>query len=285
MPPNNQPINNAQVPQSDGNNQSMGQFMHSNPQQNEVQQNSKKTNDKLKPKNEYSSQNTLLLSEIRENMVIMTDGSFRSVVVCQPINFDLMSPAEREAVEYSYQNFLNSLNYPIQILIRSQRVDIGPYIEKLIDVRNSSDNMLLNVLMDDYIYFIDVLSQEANIMNKAFFIVVPYFPEGELNTPLDQGKSLFKTIFGKKSPEVIKIDNVTYDRAQTELKNRIDAVMSGLFQIGIKSVQLNTKELGELYYNFYNPDTAIREPLGNFNETASTYIRKEPTNPQGGGNV
>lgn len=234
------------------------------------------------PKNPYSSQNTLLLSEVRENMVVMTDGTFRAVVACQPINFDLMSSTERESVEYAYQSFLNSLSHPIQILVRSQRVDLAPYIDKLVNIRNNNDNMLLGVLMDDYINFIDILSQEANIMDKSFFIVIPYFPQGELNTPLDQSKSFFKTLFSTAPPSVVKIDNQTYDQAKTEIGNRVDSVTAGLFQIGIKSVQLNTKELGELYYNFYNPDTALREPLGNFNDTASTYVRKSvhPSPPQ-----
>ena len=82
-----------------------------------------------------STQATLLISELRDNMVIMKDGSFRAVVACRSINFDLMSDVEREAVEYSYQNFLNSLKFTTQILIRSQRVDIGPYLERLSEIR------------------------------------------------------------------------------------------------------------------------------------------------------
>ena len=122
-----------------------------------------------------STQSSLLISELRDNVAIMKDGSFRAVVACKSINFDLMSDAEREGVEYSYQNFLNSLKFTTQILIRSQKVDIGPYIERLSEIRRNNDNMLLGVLMDDYINFIDVLSQEANIMDKAFFVVVPYY--------------------------------------------------------------------------------------------------------------
>ena len=106
-----------------------------------------------------STQSTLLISELRDNVVIMKDGSFRAVVACKSINFDLMSDAEREAVEFSYQQFLNSLRFTTQILVRSQRVDIGPYIEKLSEIRRNNDNMLLSVLMDDYINFIDILSQ------------------------------------------------------------------------------------------------------------------------------
>ena len=227
-----------------------------------------------KPSNPNSTQNTLLISEIRDNLVIMKDGSFRAVVACQSINFDLMSSREREGVEYSYQNFLNSLYFPVQILIRSQRVDIGPYIDRLVQIRRSQDNMLLNVLMDDYINFIDTLSQEANIMDKSFFIVIPYFPAGDLSNVKDQAKGFFGKIFAKQQNGPTKIDQATYEKAVDEIKNRVDAVTSGLFQMGVKSVQLTTKELGELYYNFYNPDTAVREPLGNFENTTSTYVKK-----------
>lgn len=224
--------------------------------------------------NPNTTQNSLLVSEIREGMAIMSDGSFRAVVACKSINFDLMSSREREGVEYSYQNFLNALYFPVQIFIRSQRVDIGPYLDRLANIRRSQDNMLLNVLMDDYISFIDVLSQEANIMDKSFFIVIPYYQSGDLNNVVEQGKGFFSKLFAKTPTTATKIDKVTYDKAKDEIKNRVDSVMSGLFQIGIKSVQLNTKELGELYYNMYNPDTAVREPLGDFENVTSMYVAK-----------
>ncbi len=226
-----------------------------------------------KPRNPNSTQNSLLLSEVRDNMVIMADGSFRAVVACRSINFDLMSDREREGIEYSYQNFLNSLNFPVQILVRSQRVDIGPYIDRLVDLRKKQDNMLLNVLMDDYINFIDILSQEANIMEKSFFVVVPFHPQGDISNVVEQSKSFLGKLFAKQKV-VAKIDAATYEKAKTEIKNRVDTVMSGLFQIGVHSAQLNTKELGELYYNFYNPDTALREPLGDFSNATSVFVRK-----------
>lgn len=227
----------------------------------------------IKSKNPNSTQNSLLLSEIRDNMVIMADGSFRAIVACKSINFDLMSSREREGVEYSYQNFLNALNHPVQILIRSQRIDIGPYIDRLIQIRRNQDNMLLNVLMDDYINFIDILSQEANIMDKSFFIAVPYYPQGDLSNLVEQSKGFFGKLFTKPNA-ITKIDTETYEKAKIEIKNRVDAVMAGLFQIGVQSVQLNTKELGEMYYNFYNPDTAVREPLGDFENTTALFVKK-----------
>ena len=221
-----------------------------------------------------STQSTLLISELRDNVVIMKDGSFRAVVACKSINFDLMSDAEREGVEFSYQQFLNSLKFTTQILVRSQRVDIGPYIEKLSEIRRNNDNMLLGVLMDDYINFIDILSQEANIMDKSFFIIIPYYSSPDAEKVLNQTKNFFKSFSKSKGPEVTRIDRATYDKALDELTNRVDSVMSGLFQIGIQSVRLKTKELAELYYNFNNPDTAVREPLVDFSKLATMYVKK-----------
>ena len=224
-----------------------------------------------------STQNTLLFSEMRENMIIMSDGSFRAVIECESINFDLMSSREREGIEFSYQNFINSLYFPIQILVRSRRVDIGPYLDRLADIRRNQDNMLLNVLMDDYMDFIDVLAQEANIMDKSFYVVVPYYPAGEENAFKQQTKGLFSSFFsGKKEATVTKIDQVTYTKAKDEIKNRIDSVMSGLFQIGVKSWQLSTRQLGELFYTSYNPDTSSRESLSEIDpsELTTTYVTK-----------
>lgn len=226
------------------------------------------------PDNPISTQSTLLISELRDGLVIMKDGSFRAVIACQSINFDLMSENEREGAEYAYQDFLNSLNFTTQILIRSQRVDIGPYIERLTEIRKNNDNMLLGVLMDDYIDFIDRLSQEANIMDKSFFIVIPYYTSAEAEKVMTQTRNFFSDISKKKTPEVFKIDRATYDKAITEINNRVETVMSGLFKMGVRAVRLNTRELGALYYNFNNPDTAVREPLVDFTKLATTYVKK-----------
>lgn len=275
MPPNNQqPMNGQQLPpQQMANPQTLPQT----PQQlNPEQQAAAKTKAAAKKANTNSTQNSLLISEIREGMVIMNDGSFRAIVTCESINFDLMSSREREGVEFSYQNFLNALYFPIQIFIRSQRVDIGPYLDRLVGIRRSQDNMLLNVLMDDYIDFVDALSQDANIMDKSFYIVVPYFPAGELDLKnvKGQAKGLFGSIFSQPKTTATKIDSVTYQKAKDEIKNRVDSVINGLFQIGVQCQQLQTRDLGRLYYNVYNPDTAVREPLGNFQDVTATFVKK-----------
>ena len=228
----------------------------------------------VQPRNPNSTQNTLLISELRDGMVIMNDGSFRAVVSCRSINFDLMSAREREGIEFSYQSFLNSLYFPIQIFVRSERVDIGPYIERLAKIRRGQDNMLLGVMMDDYINFIDVLSQETNIMDKSFYIVIPYFTVGDVNAIVTSGKNIFSALLSPAKQQRIQIDKASYDKAKEELSNRVNAVLSGIFQMGIQGAQLNTKQLGELYYNAYNPDTAVREPLVDFENFTGTYVDK-----------
>jgi hypothetical protein len=255
MPPNNQiPVQPQSAPQQNGAPFPTPQMQAQQP-------------------NPSSAQNSLQFAEIRDNMAIMTDGSFRAIVACQSINFDLMSSREREGVEYAYQNFLNSLKHPVQILVRSQRVDIAPYIDKLAALRRDEDNMLLTVLMDDYINFIDVLAQEANIMDKSFYIVIPFFPEGDLANLKAQAKGFFGKLFAKPAT-VTTIDTQSYEKAQTEINNRTEGVISGLFAMGVHSVRLSTTEISELYYNSYNPDTAIREPLRNFHQVTSLYTRK-----------
>lgn len=238
-----------------------------------------------KTRNPNSAQNTLLISEIREGMLIMNDGSFRGVVSCESINFDLMSEREREGIEFSYQGFLNSLYFPVQIFIRSERVDIGPYLEKLIELRRGEDNMLLGMLMEDYVGFIDSLSRETNIMDKHFYVVVPYFSSGDLGALAAASKSIFTAFTKPQEQQHIKIDQLTYQKAKEELGNRLNAVTSGLYQMGIKANQLSTNELSALYYNAYNPDTAIREPLTDPSSIIGTYVKKAagpaPTIPGG----
>lgn len=226
--------------------------------------------------NPNSTQNTLQIAEIRDGIVIMSDGSFRSVVMVKSINFDLMSMQEQEAVEYTYQSFLNSLYFPIQIFIRSQRVDLQPYIEKLDKIRTEHDNMLLALLMEDYIGYIDALSQQTNIMDKRFYVVVPYFPQLEVQKAITQSKNFFSGVaglFNQKEQHVV-INEADLEKAKTELRNRVQSTLSGLMQCGVQGLPLDTHELIELYYDTYNPDTATRQPLKNFGELTEDIITK-----------
>jgi hypothetical protein len=226
--------------------------------------------------NPNSTQNMLQIAEIRDGIVIMNDGSFRSVVMVKSINFDLMSRNEQEAVEFNYQNFLNSLYFPIQIFIRSQKVDIAPYIEKLDKIRSEHDNMLLALLMDDYIGYITALAQQTNIMDKKFYVVVPFFPHVDVQKALTQSKNFvtgFMDLFSSREQHVV-INEEDLEKAKSELRTRVQTVLSGLLQANIQGLPLDTQELIELFYDTYNPDTATRQQLKNFGTMTADVITK-----------
>lgn len=226
--------------------------------------------------NPNSTQNMLQIAEIRDGIVIMSDGSFRSVVMVKSINFDLMSPQEQEAVESGYQSFLNSLYFPVQIFIRSQKVDLQPYIDKLDKIRTEHDNMLLALLMEDYITYIDSLAQQTNIMDKKFYVVIPFFPVVDVQKALTQSKNFISgvaALFGNQERHVV-INEAELENAKSELRNRVQAVLNGFLQCGIQGLPLDTQELIELYYDTYNPDTATRQQLKNFNDLSADIITK-----------
>lgn len=230
------------------------------------------------PANPNSTQNALQISEVRDGIVIMNDGSFRAVVMCKSINFDLMSPQEREAVEFSYQGFLNSLYFPVQIFVRSQKVDLRPYLDRMDKIRTEEENMLLGLLMEDYIAFLTDISQQTNIMDKKFYVVIKY-PDinQDVRKAIKQSAGFFTglgELMRPGKPAKVVINEATLETAKTELRNRVQAVMQGLAQAGIQSLPLDTEELIELYYDVYNPDTATRQQIKNFSDLTAPIITK-----------
>lgn len=230
------------------------------------------------PPNPNSTQNSLHISEIRDGIVILNDGSFRAVVMCKSINFDLMSPEEREAVEFSYQGFLNSLHFPIQIFIRSQKIDLGPYLEKLNNTRSQQGNMLLAMLMEDYIGFLAEISQQTNIMDKKFYVVISYpDPDENIKSAFKQSKGFFSgltELFGGSKPPHVVIDEAALEKAKTELRNRVQTILQGLQDCGVQSLPLDTQELIALYYDAYNPDTASRQQLKSFDDLEAPVVTR-----------
>jgi len=223
--------------------------------------------------NPNSTQNTLLISEIRDGIMIMNDGTFRAVIYTKSVNFDLMSPMEREGIEAAYQSFINSLYFDIQIYIRSQKIDMRPYLERLTTMKEQQDNMLLSVLMEDYIYFIDDLVSRANIMDKNFYIIVSYASPLSANKVVGSGKKFFGNVFGSSQP-IVTINEADLTQAKTELGNRVQAAMNGLTQMGLQAVPLDTQELIELFYDAYNPDTATRQHLTTVSDLETPVVTK-----------
>lgn len=230
------------------------------------------------PINPNSTQNNLQIGEIRDGIAIMNDGTFRTVIMCKAINFDLMSPQEREAVEFSYQGFLNSLYFPIQVFIRSQKVDLRPYLEKLNKLRSTQESMLLALLIDDYITYLADISQQTNIMDKKFYVIISY-PDlnKDVRNTLKQSTGFFTGVmdlFGKSKTPHITINEAVLEEAKTELRNRVQACMQGLLQCGVQSLPLDTEELIELFYDAYNPDTATHQHLVNFENLTEPVVSK-----------
>ena len=218
-----------------------------------------------------STQNSLLISEIKDGVVIMRDGSLRAVILGSAINFDLMSTQEQNAVEFAYQGFLNSLHFPIQISIRSRKIDLDGYIEKLQTMQTEQSNQLLALLMEDYIANIRALVEEVNIMDKQFYIVVPYFP------PANEVKSknvLTSLVAAFTPTPVVTVNETDFNEYKKELSQRVALVSSGLTQMGIRAIALNTQELIDLYYSWYNPDTAVNEKLIDASQLQTAAVTK-----------
>lgn len=227
-----------------------------------------------------STQNSILISEIRDGIVIMRDGSLRGVILSSAINFDLMSRQEQDAVEYAFQGFLNSLHFPIQIVVRSQKIDLDDYLEKLQALRAEQSNELLGFLMDDYLANIRGLVEEVNIMDKQFYVVVPYFP------PLSTVKNgnIATNIRRALSPRpVITVSDEEFKQYKTELGQRVALVSGGMAQMGIRAASLNSQELIDLYYSIYNPDTAQSQKLIDSGQLQTAVVTKgegnAPHNP------
>lgn len=227
----------------------------------------------VQQQNPNSTQNSLAIAEIRDGIVIMSDGSFRSVVLAKSINYDLMSQQEQEAVEYAYQGFINSLYFDLQIVIKSRKIDMRPYLQRLQRTHDQLDNMLLAMLMEDYIYFISDLVSESNIMSKQFYLVIPFHPEVSGKQVVQDSKKLFSGIFDKKK-NVVHINEADLQKAKGELKNRVGAVLDGLQQMGVQGAPLDTQELIELYYTTYNPDTAPQQALSDNSTIGVPVIKK-----------
>lgn len=204
----------------------------------------------------HSTQNSLLISEIKDGVVVLKDGTMRAVILASAINFDLMSRQEQDGVEYSYQSFLNSLHFPIQIVVRSQKIDLDRYLEKLSELKAGQDNDLLALLMEDYIANIKSLLDEVNIMDKQFYVVVPFYPP--IITKTSFFDSLKTTLAGQR---VITVTEADFNQYKTELTQRVALVASGLNQMGIRAIPLNSQELIDLYYSTYNPDVAANQKL------------------------
>ena len=195
-----------------------------------------------------NSQDFVPIKEIREGIILMKDGSLRSVIMTSSVNFALKSSDEQEAIIMQFQNFLNSLNFSIQIFMESRRLDIRPYIALLENVIKEQRNDLLRIQTREYITFIKTFTEQVNIMNKSFFVVVSYEPS------IAQGKAGAVTGFftGKKQDKTSQAKD-DFEENRSQLEERVQVVIQGLTRMGVRSIPLGTEEVIELYYKLFNP--------------------------------
>lgn len=195
-----------------------------------------------------SMQEYLDVSEIKDGVVVLKDGSLHMVLAVSSINFDLKSDTEQEAIIFAYQRFLNSLDFPIQILVMTRKFDIKPYIHTLERKKETERNVLMRNQIDDYVLFMKELVSVSNIMSKLFYVVVPFYiiesdKQGLMNR-------ISSTIQPKK---VILEKREEFETYKNQLLQRVDEIRESLSGTGIRMVPLKTQELIELYYNCYNP--------------------------------
>ena len=211
-----------------------------------------------------STQQFLDIEQIKDGAVILKNGSLRSVLMVSSINFDLKSSEEQDAIIQYYQNFLNSLDFPIQIFITSRKVNLSNYIEKLEAKAREQVNELLQLQMEDYIKFISSIGNMSNIVNKNFYIVVPFAPVENTKNSL---KDSFLDLFSPRKSKPIE-EKKEFEIYKDQLFQRVEYIQYGLNGIGVRMVPLNTQELIELYYSLYNPSAIERLGIAPVEEMA-----------------
>lgn len=227
-----------------------------------------------------STQQAVNIAGIKDGIAILKDGGYRIVMSVSAVNFALKSEQEQNSLIFQYQSFLNSLHFPIEIVMRSKRLDLSPYLKKITDLAAKQENELLKIQTEDYIDFVTKLIELANIMKKNFYVAIPFQPTSLQNT------SFINKIFKKeKTVTELRITESEFKRNSDELKQRASVVASGLGGMGLHCVQLNTEEIIELFYQIYNPEEANKERITDVDELSAPVIIAESEKPADAGKI
>ena len=203
-----------------------------------------------------SAQAHLSIAEVKENTVVLKDGTLRSVLLVSSINFSLKSEDEQNAIVSAYVSFLNSIDFPLQIVVQSRRLQIQPYLDSLAKREREMTNELLRVQIADYRSFVQELVDIGQIMTKRFYVVVGYNPIS------NKKKSFWSRAKEVTRPaSAVRLKEKHFLERKKDLDSRVHHVTTGLESIGLSVVALDTQALIELYYSTYNPDIAFSEQL------------------------
>ncbi|MDO8624330.1 MAG: hypothetical protein Q7R54_03155 [bacterium] len=187
------------------------------------------------------------VKEIRSGVIILKDGGYRGVLMCSSVNFGLKSADEQRAIIGGFQTFLNTLDFSIQILVNSRRMDIRPYLALLESKMAAQKTELMRIQLHEYLEFVRTFAGESNIMSKTFYIIVPY--AGSASANVARAVSLFSR--SKSSPS--EATQISFEEARVQLEQRLALVAGGLSGTGVRAVHLGTEEVIELLYRSFNP--------------------------------
>jgi len=217
-----------------------------------------------------ATQSILPIVDIKDNIVITETGEMKVVLKTNGINFDLYDDKEKQQIIFAFQTFLNSLDFPIQILIQSRPVNIDPYIQKLRELSIRQPSEALKIETYEYIRFIEDLSKLGTLMDKFFYVIINYMP------PVQSPQTIWQKLASllKPKPQIVVIHN--FEKAKREIFERVKVVASNLSGLGLEVVQLTTPELIELFFSSYNPGSRLRsgevlEEIQNLLTTSSPY--------------
>ena len=205
-----------------------------------------------------SSQEFIAIESVRDGVIVLKKNEgLRAVLMVSSLNFALKSEVEQDALVSQYENFLNSLDFPLQLAVQSRRLNIHPYLESLSQRQGEETNDLLKIQIGEYMEFVKTFVEMSHIVSKTFFAVVPFQPSVAERSGVFKSLSLLWGSSGKKAGSG---DEDEFDKFKNQLMQRVDAVSLGLRRLGLRVALLNTEELIELFYGLYNPTEAARAP-------------------------
>lgn len=216
-----------------------------------------------KTKKTAAAQDFVPIKEVRGGVMVLKDGTLCGVLLASSINFALKSDDEQDATILQFQNFLNSLDFSIQLFVQSRKLDIRPYVALMEERFTAQTEDLMRVQVREYIEFIKLFTERANIMSKHFFIVVPYSPP-----ILDVKKAVQRRFFGKEDLSASEKKDIGFEENRTQLEQRLAIVSQGLVRSGIRTIPLGTEEIIELLYKEFNPGE-LEKPIMNQKNTDS----------------
>ena len=191
-----------------------------------------------------ATQQFVPVKEIRSGIVILKDGGYRGILICSSVNFGLKSADEQHAITLGFQNFLNTLDFSIQIVVNSRRMDLRPYLSLLDEKLPEQKSELMRIQLHEYIEFVRSFADQANIMTKSFYVVVPYAP---------RANPMASVNFLKRGGTPASANLSTFEEDHLQLEQRLTLVAGGLAGTGVRAVPLGTEEVIELRYRSFNP--------------------------------